>query len=268
MIDVIGDRLTVMFSDASAIPHVKDGKLVAIAVSPKRLDELPDVPAVAEVAAAAGVPGYAPPAIWYGIVAPRGTPKDIVAKVNAAMAQTLKKPDVREKLIAAGALPAEDPSSENFASVIAVGPCTLREPAEDAEHHASTDRRPRVSRSDDDNHRKFYIDGAWRAPALADADRRREPRDRRRRSRRSPPAAAADVDRAVAAARRAFAAYSLTSRDERIALLAAHRRRLQAPAQGRPGAGDVAGDGRADHRRRATSTFPSGPAHLQETIKV
>ena len=52
-------------------------------MSPKRIDELPDVPAVAEAAAAAGVPGYAPPAIWYGIVAPKGTPKDIVAKVNA-----------------------------------------------------------------------------------------------------------------------------------------------------------------------------------------
>ena len=49
---------------------------------------------------------------------PSGTPKDIVAKVNAAMAQTLKKPDVREKLLAAGATPAEDPSSEALRGVI------------------------------------------------------------------------------------------------------------------------------------------------------
>jgi tripartite-type tricarboxylate transporter receptor subunit TctC len=119
VIDVIGDRLSVMFSDASAIPHVKGGRLIAIAVSPKRLDELPDVPAIADVAAEAGVPGYAPPAIWYGIVAPKGTPKDIVAKVNAAMVQTLRKPEVREKLIAAGALPVENPTSEGFSSVIA-----------------------------------------------------------------------------------------------------------------------------------------------------
>ena len=118
LLDVIGDRLTVMFSDASGIPHVKEGKLTAIAVSPKRIDELPNVPTVAESAAAAGIPGYAPPAIWYGIVAPNGTPKDIVAKVNAAMAQTLKKPDIREKLLAAGATPAEDPGSEYFAGVI------------------------------------------------------------------------------------------------------------------------------------------------------
>ena len=118
LLDVIGDRLTVMFSDASGIPHVKDGKLVAIAVSPKRIDELPGVPTVVEAAAAAGIPTYAPPAIWYGIVAPSGTPKDIVAKVNAAMAQTLKKADVREKLLAAGATPADDPGSESFGNVV------------------------------------------------------------------------------------------------------------------------------------------------------
>lgn len=118
LLDVIGDRLTVMFSDASGIPHVKEGKLTAIAVSPKRIDELPNVPTVADSAAAAGIPGYAPPAIWYGIVAPAGTPKDIVAKVNAAMEQTVKKPDVREKLLAAGATPAEDPGSEYFGGVI------------------------------------------------------------------------------------------------------------------------------------------------------
>ena len=118
LLDVMGDRLTVMFSDASGIPHVKEGKLTAIAVSPKRIAELSNVPTVAESAAAAGIPAYAPPAIWYGIVAPSGTSKDIVAKVNAAMAQTLKKPDVREKLLAAGATPAEDAGSESFGSVI------------------------------------------------------------------------------------------------------------------------------------------------------
>ena len=119
VIDVMGDRLTVVFSDASAIPHVKGGKVVALAVSPKRLDELPDVPAVSEVVAAAGVPDYAPPAIWYGIVAPRGTSKEVLATLNAALAKALKKPEIREKLIAAGALPAEDPSGDAFGRLIA-----------------------------------------------------------------------------------------------------------------------------------------------------
>ena len=116
--DVLGGRLTVMFSDASGIPYVKAGQLTALAVSPNKLDELPDVPALRDTVAAAGVPNYAPPAIWYGIVAPKGTPKEIVAKLNAAVAQTLKRQDIRDKLIASGALPISDPTSEQFARVI------------------------------------------------------------------------------------------------------------------------------------------------------
>jgi len=119
VIDVVGDRLSVVFSDASAIPQIKAGKLVALAVSPKRLDELRDVPAVSEVAAGAGVPDYAPPAIWYGIVAPKGTPKEILATLSAALAKSLKRPDIRDKLLAAGALPADDPSGEAFGKLIA-----------------------------------------------------------------------------------------------------------------------------------------------------
>ncbi len=118
-VDVMGDRLTFLFGDASVIPNVKAGRLVAIAASPRRLADLPDVPALSEVVAEAGVPGYAPPAIWYGIVAPKGTPSQIVAKLNDAMAQTLKKDSVREKLIAAGANPADNTSSEAFGRVIA-----------------------------------------------------------------------------------------------------------------------------------------------------
>jgi tripartite-type tricarboxylate transporter receptor subunit TctC len=87
-------------------------------VSPKKLDQLPNVPALADTVAAAGVPGYAPPAIWYGIVAPKGTPKDVIAKLNAAMAQTLNRQNIRDKLIASGALPTEDTSSEYFVRVI------------------------------------------------------------------------------------------------------------------------------------------------------
>jgi len=68
LVDVVGGRLTVMFSDASGIPYVKSGQLTALAVSPKAIDELPNVPSVADAAAAAGLPGYVPPAIWYGIV--------------------------------------------------------------------------------------------------------------------------------------------------------------------------------------------------------
>jgi tripartite-type tricarboxylate transporter receptor subunit TctC len=116
--DLLGERLTFVFSDASAIPFVKENRLTAIAVSPGKISELPNVPALADTVAAAGVPGYAPPAIWYGFVAPKGTPSDIVAKLNAAMVQTLKKPEIRDRLLASGAVPVQDPSSEQFARVI------------------------------------------------------------------------------------------------------------------------------------------------------
>lgn len=116
--DVLGERLTVVFSDASAIPHVKGGRLNAIAVSPRRLAELPNVPALSETVATAGVPNYAPPAIWYGLVAPKGTPAEVIAKLNNALVQTLKKQEVRDKLVASGAMPVEEPSSDNFARVI------------------------------------------------------------------------------------------------------------------------------------------------------
>jgi tripartite-type tricarboxylate transporter receptor subunit TctC len=116
--DLMGDNLTFVFSDASGIPNVKAGRLNAIAVSPKPLAELPGVPSVADAAAAAGIPEFAPPVLWYGLLVPKGTPADIVAKLNDALAQTLKKPEVRERLLASGAIPAENTSSEYLAAVI------------------------------------------------------------------------------------------------------------------------------------------------------
>jgi tripartite-type tricarboxylate transporter receptor subunit TctC len=116
--DVVGGNLTVLLADASSIPYIKSGRLRAIAVSPKAIDELPGVPALSDVVAAAGVPNYAAPTLWYGLLAPKGTPKEIIAKLNAALAETLKKPEVREKLLASGALPAEDTSSAFLAGAI------------------------------------------------------------------------------------------------------------------------------------------------------
>ncbi|HVF65422.1 MAG TPA: tripartite tricarboxylate transporter substrate binding protein [Casimicrobiaceae bacterium] len=116
--DVMTGSITFVFSDASAIPNVKGGKLAAIAVSPRALDELPGVPSLAEAAPIAGVPQFAPPVLWYGLVAPKGTPADVVAKLNAAMVQSLNKSDIRQKLTAAGAIAADNPSGEHLASVI------------------------------------------------------------------------------------------------------------------------------------------------------
>ena len=76
---------------ATTLPHVKSGKLRAIAVSsPKRWPSVPDLPTVSE----SGVPGFEA-ATWYGVLAPAGTPPPIIAKLNTEIAGVLHLPDVR-----------------------------------------------------------------------------------------------------------------------------------------------------------------------------
>lgn len=118
LVDVVGDRLGFVFSDASAIQQVKAGRLTAIAVSPSRLDDLPGVPSVAEAAAAAGLADFAPPTLWYGLVAPKNTPAPVVARLNGALAQALARPELRTRLLADGAVPAADPGAAAFGALI------------------------------------------------------------------------------------------------------------------------------------------------------
>lgn len=89
-----------MFSSMVAIvPHIKAGKLRALAVTgKKRSPLLPEVPTIAE----SGLPGYEAGS-WYGILAPAGTPRDIVMKLNAEIVKALKQPEVRERLATEGA---------------------------------------------------------------------------------------------------------------------------------------------------------------------
>jgi tripartite-type tricarboxylate transporter receptor subunit TctC len=88
--------------------HVAHGDVLALGItSAKRAAGWPDTPTIAE----AGVPGYAMDA-WYAILAPRGTPQDVVDKLSAAIAVAVKSPDVSEKLetlgnVAVGSSPAE-----------------------------------------------------------------------------------------------------------------------------------------------------------------
>ncbi|MFA5490722.1 MAG: tripartite tricarboxylate transporter substrate binding protein [Candidimonas sp.] len=116
--DVVGKNLTTVLADASAIPFIQSGRLRAIAVSPSAVDELPGVPTLAEAAEKAGIPGYAAPQLWYGLVAPKGTPEPVIDKLSAALAKALERPDIREKLLAAGAIPATDTSSAFLSGVI------------------------------------------------------------------------------------------------------------------------------------------------------
>jgi tripartite-type tricarboxylate transporter receptor subunit TctC len=110
--DLMGGQVQLMFdSMPSAMPHVKSGKIRALAVTTaKRSPTVPDLPTVAE----SGVPGF-DISTWYGVWAPAGTPKDIVNKIAAEMAKALKQPAVRERLAALGAEPAAD-TPEEFAA--------------------------------------------------------------------------------------------------------------------------------------------------------
>jgi tripartite-type tricarboxylate transporter receptor subunit TctC len=102
LIAVMGGEVQVMFGGSIAtVPQVRNGKLRALAVAgDRRTRTLPEVPTVAE----AGYPGYEANT-WNGIVAPAGTPRPIVDKLNAAMVKVLRSPEVRETMTADGAEP-------------------------------------------------------------------------------------------------------------------------------------------------------------------
>ena len=91
LVDLMAGRVQVMLDTAaSAMPHVRSGKLRALAISaPKRSPEYPDLPTFAE----AGLPQYDTNA-WYSMHAPAGTPPEVVRRLNAELVAILKDPDV------------------------------------------------------------------------------------------------------------------------------------------------------------------------------
>jgi tripartite-type tricarboxylate transporter receptor subunit TctC len=101
--DAVNGKLSLAVVDvASALAHVKAGKLKALAVtSAKRVFAAPDAPTFAE----AGLPGYEA-GDWLGVVVPVATPGAIVGRLNADFVATLKRAEVRDRIIAAGAEPA------------------------------------------------------------------------------------------------------------------------------------------------------------------
>ena len=110
--DLVSGQVDVMFLDiATARAQINGGKIRALAVaSDKRNPNLPDVPTVAE----AGVPGVEVYA-WQGFVAPAGTPRDVVMRLNAAFAQAMSDPAIKAKLAEASAEPITS-SPEQFAA--------------------------------------------------------------------------------------------------------------------------------------------------------
>ncbi len=99
--DLIGGQVDVMFDNlTSSIGFIKSGKLRALAVTTAtRYPELPDVPTMQE----AGVPGYEATA-WFGMLAPKDTPRNVVARINAEVNKALGQADVKEKLAQQGAV--------------------------------------------------------------------------------------------------------------------------------------------------------------------
>ena len=99
--DLIGERINFMLiNPIEAAPHVKSGRLRALAVSSsKRLSMLPDVPTFKE----AGVPGFEA-SVWWGFVAPANTPKEVVAKLQSEILKALENQAVHDKLVSLGAV--------------------------------------------------------------------------------------------------------------------------------------------------------------------
>jgi tripartite-type tricarboxylate transporter receptor subunit TctC len=93
--DLLGGQTNMMFDNIpSALPHIKAGKLIALATTgAKRDPALPDLPTVAE----AGVPGYEA-GVWMGLMVPAATPKDIIARLNAAAVQGAKSPEYVKRM--------------------------------------------------------------------------------------------------------------------------------------------------------------------------
>ncbi len=106
---LISGEIQVGFNTAPvAVPHIKSGKMRALAVtSAKRNPALPDVPSVAE----AGVPGY-DMILWYGAVMPTGTPAAAVSRLNGEINKALKLQDVQQRLAALGADPVGGSAAE------------------------------------------------------------------------------------------------------------------------------------------------------------
>jgi tripartite-type tricarboxylate transporter receptor subunit TctC len=97
--DLVAGQIDFIVDQASnSLQHVRDGKIRAYAVTASaRLPSAPDIPTVAE----AGLPSL-DISVWYGLWAPKGTPKDIIAKLNAAAVQALSEPTVRQRFAELG----------------------------------------------------------------------------------------------------------------------------------------------------------------------
>ena len=111
--DLVSGKVDVLFdSVVSGMPHVRDGKLRALAVtSPKRSALVPELPAVAEL-----LPGFES-VTWFGVYGPRGLPLEIVTRVNQAVNASLAEADLKDRFARLGAEPTGG-TPQQFAAVV------------------------------------------------------------------------------------------------------------------------------------------------------
>jgi tripartite-type tricarboxylate transporter receptor subunit TctC len=117
LIDLMGGQMDLMFDNLpSSMPHIRSGKLKALAVtSAVRSAALPELPTI-EQAGGPALKGYEASS-WFGLLAPAGTPAEIVQRVQAETAKALASPAIKERLAAQGAIPSGNTPAE-FARMI------------------------------------------------------------------------------------------------------------------------------------------------------
>ncbi|WP_310644710.1 tripartite tricarboxylate transporter substrate binding protein [Limnohabitans sp.] len=117
LLDLLGGSMDVMYDNLpSSIPHIKSGKLKALAVtSSQRSAAVPDVPTVEE-AGGPSMKGYEASS-WFGLLAPAGTSSEVVSRIQQEVAKALNSPAVKEKLLSQGAIPGGNTPAE-FAKFI------------------------------------------------------------------------------------------------------------------------------------------------------
>ena len=115
LVDALSGRVPVMLSNMLvSLPHVRAGRFRAFGVTSRaRASEVPDIPTIAE----SGVAGYEA-VQWFGILAPAGTPRDIIARLHRELVQAMQDEEIRRRLRADGADPVFSRTPEDFAALI------------------------------------------------------------------------------------------------------------------------------------------------------
>ncbi|MDI9332885.1 MAG: tripartite tricarboxylate transporter substrate binding protein [Cytophagales bacterium] len=115
LLDMLGGSMDVMFDNLpSALPHIKSGKLKAFAVtSSQRSSALPEVPTIEEAGKLKGFEASS----WFGLLAPAGTPASTINRIQQEVAKSLNTPEIKEKLVAQGAIPSGNTPAQ-FAALI------------------------------------------------------------------------------------------------------------------------------------------------------